>query len=110
MLPPRWEANDMNPVPPGAFPTSSVPVDGYLHVLLTIGLAALVIVLGIVQWSMFGWNRERACLLCPVRLRWVGVVFRLDDADRRIDVLRCAVFGRRPITCGKPCLRAATPA
>jgi hypothetical protein len=111
---PRWHVpcsvNDMNPVPPGVFPTgSSLPVDGYLHLLLTIGLAALIIVLGIVLWSLVCWKREHACLLCPVRLRWVRAVFRLDDEGRRIDVLRCAVFGRRPITCGKPCLRTATP-
>ena len=97
----------MNPVPPGV-PSGSYPVDGYLYILMAITLVAVVIVAGILIWSVMSWNREPARFLCPVRRRRLRVIFRLDDAGRRIDVLRCAVFGRRPITCGKVCLHTTS--
>jgi hypothetical protein len=101
----------MNPVPPGGvFPTGSFPVDGYLHALLVAAVIGFVILVGIVALSVRQWNQERVQLFCPVRLRRVRAVFELDDEGRRIDVLRCSVFGRRPITCGKSCVHRLAPA
>jgi len=97
----------MNPVPPGMFPTGSYPVDGYLHGLMINVFVALMVMAGIVVWSVLHWNEEPARFFCPVRLRRVRAVFRLDEHGRRIDVLRCSVFGRRPLSCGKACLRTA---
>ena len=98
----------MNPVPPGVV-SGSYPVDGYLYVLMGVALAALIIVLAIFIWSVLSWNRESARLFCPVRLRRIRAVFRLDEEGRRIDVLRCTAFGRKPITCGKMCLYTTSP-
>jgi hypothetical protein len=98
----------MNPVPPGVFPTGSYPVDGYLDLFMVGVLVAFAVVLGIIVWSVLYWNEEPARFVCPVRLRRVRAVFRLDDDGRRIDVLRCSVFRRTPITCGKPCTRTAS--
>ena len=97
----------MNPVPPGVFPTDTFPVDGYLHGLMIVAFGALIIMVGIVVWSVLHWNEDPARFFCPVRLRRVRAVFRLDEHGRRIDVLRCSVFGRRSITCGKPCMHTA---
>jgi hypothetical protein len=53
------------------------------------------------------FRRER--VVCPVRLRRVRVLFRLWPDGAREDVIRCSVFGRGPVTCGKACLdRRAT--
>ena len=97
----------MNPVPPGVFfPPYSV--DSHLSVLVAVAVMALIIVLGTIVWSVLSWNREPVRLVCPARLRRVRAVFRLDRNGKRIDVLRCSVFGRRPITCGKVCLHTAS--
>jgi hypothetical protein len=42
-------------------------------------------------------------LFCPVRRRLAKVTFLVTAAGQRIDVVRCTIFGRRPITCGKVC-------
>ena len=97
----------MNPIPPGVFPTDAYSIDGYLHGLMIAGFVALIVMVGIAVWSVFHWNEEPVRFFCPVRLRRVRAVFRLDDDGRRLDVLRCNVFGRRAITCGKPCVHTA---
>ena len=94
----------MNPVPPSVFPTGSYPVDGYLEILTMAGLVAFMVMLGIFAWSVLHSNQESERFVCPVRLRRIRAVFRLDDDGRRVDVLRCSVFRRRAITCGKPCV------
>ena len=95
----------MNPIP--QFPT--LPPPGAVDLALLLGLLALAVVLGgavILGLSMLGSRearRERTRLVCPVRLRPARVVFGLDRLGRRVDVIRCSVFGPRPITCGKVC-------
>ena len=97
----------MNRLPPVPFPIGPVPVDTYLDLLPLVGIVALIMLIGILAWGTLTWNREAVHLFCPARRRWVRAVFRLDADGRRTDVLRCSVFGRRPITCGKPCLGTA---
>src|SRR5262245_29860135 len=89
-------------------PTDAYSIDGYLqHGLMIARFVALIVMVGIV-WSVLHCNEEPARFLCPVRLRRVRAVFRLDEDGRRIDVLRCNVFGRHSITCGKPCVHTAS--
>ena len=100
----------MNPIPPSApiGPTGAIfPSGGYLHLIMLLAVVALFVTYGALFWAFFRRTRLRKRLHCPVRLRAADVLFRLAPDGARIDVLRCSVFGRRPITCGKVCLRPA---
>lgn len=95
----------MNPIPPVTpIATSSLLIDGYLQLLMVLGVVALMLVFGMMLWTGRGLKRERIRLHCPVRLRPARVLFRLAPDGKRIDVLHCSVFGRQCITCGKACL------
>jgi len=97
----------MNPIPipqPGPIATT-LYTNGYLHALTLITIASLAVIFVMMLWTMWHATREGARLRCPLRLRRARILFRLGDAGERIDVIRCSIFGRRPVTCGKACLR-----
>ena len=95
----------MNPIPHGgAIPVAPVVFDGYLELILVLTIASLFVMFGMFLWSVRDVVRERRWLFCPIRLRVVMVLFRLAPNGQRTDVIRCSVFGRRPVTCGKVCL------
>jgi hypothetical protein len=73
-------------------------------VVMVGSVASLVFILGMLVWAAWNTIRERVRLDCPVRRRRATLLFRLAPSGRRLDVLRCSVFGARPITCGKVCL------
>lgn len=91
----------MNPIPQAPIPTGTLFLNGYLELL---AVASILVIVGMTLWVVRSAIRERVRLMCPVRLRRVRVLFRLAPDGKRADVLRCSVFGRRPITCGKVCL------
>ncbi|HJQ83435.1 MAG TPA: hypothetical protein VKA21_05120 [Candidatus Binatia bacterium] len=88
-------------------PTVPVGLNGYLDLVMLASLATVVVIFALLLWSVRAEVRERIRLFCPVRLRRVRVLFRIAPNGQREDVLRCSVFGRRPVTCGKVCLHAA---
>jgi hypothetical protein len=100
----------MNPIPPGVIPQSPLAVQGHLEFLLFLTVAAIVVLFVMSLRELRGLYRWRERVLCPLRLRTVRVDFRIGADGRRADVLRCSLFGRRPITCGKRCLNGAAPA
>jgi hypothetical protein len=82
-----------------------------LELVMVATIAALLVVFGALLWrALRSVARERARVICPVRLRPAKVGFALAPDGTRADVLRCSVFGRRPITCGKACLPRRTAA
>ena len=92
----------MIPIPhDGGIPSVPLFVNGYLDLLMVLSLVALAVVFVAMLWAA----RRPERVFCPVRLRRVRVSFRLAPNGARSDVVRCAVFGRRPITCGKPCVQ-----
>jgi hypothetical protein len=95
----------MNPIP-----ATPLFLNGYLDLIAVLAAASLAILFGMLLWNVRAVTRERLWIFCPVRLRSVMVLFRLAPNGARSDVLRCSVFGRRPITCGKVCLHHATSA
>jgi len=98
----------MNPIPipqPGPVPTTLF-TNGYLHALMLVTIVSLAVIFVMMLWTMWRATRERARVRCPVRLRRARVLFRLGAAGERTDVVRCSIFGRRPVTCGEACLRA----
>jgi hypothetical protein len=101
----------MNPIPQaGPVPTPVLFVNGYLELIMLLSIVSLVVIFGMLFWTIWGVTRERLRLFCPVRLRPVRVLFRLAPDGKRVDILRCSVFGRRPISCGKVCLHQAARA
>ena len=94
----------MNPIPQTGPIGTAFFTNGWLDVMMLITIVSLAVIFVMMLWTMWRATREGARLLCPVRLRRVRVLFRLGGAGERIDVVRCSVFGRRPITCGKVCL------
>jgi hypothetical protein len=102
MLSSRREVTAMIPIPhDGGIPSVPLFVNGYLDLLMVLSLVALAIVFAAMLWAA----RRPEQVFCPVRLRRVRVLFRLAPNGARTDVVRCAVFGQRPITCGKPCVQ-----
>jgi len=96
----------MNPIPipqPGPVPTTFF-TSGHLHAIMLFTIASLAVLFVMMLWSMWQATREGAHLRCPVRLRRARILFRLGAAGERIDIVRCSIFGRRPVTCGKACL------
>lgn len=100
----------MNPIPPGAIPTNLLVVHGYLEVLLLLIVVSLGVLFALSLRELRGVDRWRDRLRCPVRLRTARVEFRLGGDGKPTDVLRCSIFGRRPITCGKACLHQGATA
>ena len=100
----------MNPIPPGVVPPASAAINGYLEALLLFTVASLIVIFIMSLREMRGQYRRRVKLFCPVRLRRVRVLFGLWPDGEPADVLRCSVFGRRPVTCGKVCLNRGAPA
>src|SRR5437667_12852151 len=100
----------MNPIPPGVIPHGPVAVHGYLEFLLLLTVASLVVLFVMSLREVRGLHRWRERLRCPVRLRPARVDFRIGAEGRPADVLRCSIFGRRTITCGKACLHPTAPA
>jgi hypothetical protein len=100
----------MNPIPPGVAPPVSVALNGYLEVLLLLVVASLIVLFIMALREIGGASRRRERLFCPERLRRVRVLFRLWPDGEPADVIRCSVFGRRPVTCGKVCLNRGVPA
>lgn len=98
----------MNPIPTGAILQTSVVVE--LEALLLLTVASLVVIFLMSLRELRGGSRWRARLRCPVRLRTARVAFRIGADGKPADVVRCSIFGRRPITCGKACLHHAVAA
>ena len=102
----------MNPFP--QFPI--LPAPGWIDLVALVGVAAVAavvgagVILGLTIWSARDTGREGARIICPIGLRPVRVLFRVSPLGRRVDVLRCSMFGRGPITCGKGCLHPAPAA
>ena len=94
----------MNPIPQAPLPTPPLFVNGYLELIMLLSIVSLLVIFGMLFWSIRDVTRERLSLFCPVRLRRVRVLFRLAPDGKRTDIVRCSVFGRRPVTCGKVCL------
>jgi len=95
----------MNPIPQaGPIPTTLF-TNGSLQALMLLTVVSLAVIFVMMLWTMWHATRERVRLRCPVRLRRVRVLFRLGAAGERIDIVRCSIFGRRPVTCGKVCLQ-----
>ena len=95
----------MNPIPQAPIPGPNLFMNGYLELIMLLSIASLVVIFGLLFWSIRNVSREQLSLLCPVRLRRVRVLFRLAPDGKRTDILRCSVFGRHPVTCGKVCLQ-----
>ena len=70
--------------------------------------AALSIPILVVIQTLRKAARSRK-LKCPVRLRPARVLFSVAPNGRRLDVMRCSIFGRRTPSCGKVCIYT-TPA
>jgi hypothetical protein len=99
----------MNPIPTPIMPPLALLPDGWLQLLVLLCMVALLVTYGALLWLPFSLTRLRERVDCPVRLRRAKVLFRLAPDGRRVDVLRCSVFGRRPVTCGKVCLHKENP-
>jgi hypothetical protein len=94
----------MNPIPPGVAPPIPIALNGYVELLLVLTMVSLFVIFALALWETRGASRRQERLFCPVRRRRVRVLFRLWPGGDPADVIRCSVFGRRPITCGKACL------
>jgi|SRR5262245_2830658 len=94
----------MNPIPQAGPISTTLFTNGWLHALMLITIASLAVMFVMMLWTMWRATREGAHLRCPVRLRRARVLFRLGAVGERIDIVRCSIFGRRPVTCGKACL------
>jgi hypothetical protein len=81
-----------------------IPVPIAMEFILLLTIASLVVLFALAMNEIRGAYRRRERLFCPVRLRRVRVLFRLWPDGAPADVIRCSVFGRRPVTCGKVCL------
>jgi uncharacterized membrane protein len=93
----------MNPIPP-AIPTLPIGV-GYVDLFMLISVVSLIVIFGLMLWPGSAL-RDRERLVCPGRGKRVRVLFGLEPSGRRVDVLRCSVFGRGPVTCDKRCMHA----
>jgi hypothetical protein len=91
----------MNPIPP-AIPTLPIGI-GYVDLFMLLSIVALMVIFGLMLWPGSAM-RDRERLVCPERQKSVRVVFGLGPGGRRVDVLRCSVFGHGPVTCEKRCL------
>ena len=81
----------------------------FFEVAVVLVIAVLLVIAGMAVRDIGRAYFRRERFVCPVRLRRVRVLFRLWPDGAREDVIRCSVFGRRPVTCGKVCLdRRAT--
>ena len=87
------------PIPPPAFSVGNLT--GLILVVTIVSLAALF---ALALWEIGRSGQRAVRLRCPVRLRRVRVLFGVGPHGEPVDVIRCSVFGRRPVTCGKVCL------
>jgi len=95
----------MNPLTVnGGIPSNPLLVNGYLELITLLSVAAVVVVFGMMLWMARGTDKRRERLVCPARLRGARVLMRVAPNGRPRDVIRCSIFGRRPITCGKVCM------
>jgi hypothetical protein len=102
----------MNPIPhPGIIdPAAAVAFEGYLRLAMLLAIVALLVGYAVLVGAVRNAFRRREWLFCPVRLRKARVDFQLAGDGTATDVLRCSIFGRRPVTCGKACMPAAARA
>jgi hypothetical protein len=77
-------------------------VNGVLEFILLLTIASIAAMFVMSLNELRGYYR--AHLRCPVRLRPARVDFEMGPGGKATDVLRCSIFGRRPITCGKACM------
>jgi hypothetical protein len=98
----------MNPMPSsGTIPTTPFLVNGYVEFAMVLSVLSLLVVFGMLLWSTRAERRQRVTVVCPLRMRPTSVLFRLGLTGIRTEVIRCAVFGRGAVTCGKACLPRA---
>ena len=93
----------MNPIPP-AIPTLPIGI-GYVDLFMLLSIVGLMVTFGLMLWPGSAM-RDRERVVCPGSGKRVRVVFGLGPGGRRVDVLRCSVFGHGPVTCDKGCLHA----
>lgn len=94
----------------GVMPPLPLPADGYATLIMLLGIASAVVVFGMMLWAIRGTVRRRERINCPVQLRPARVLFALGPGYARRDIVRCSLFGRRRVTCGKVCLHTPTRA
>jgi hypothetical protein len=80
-------------------------VNGVLEFVMLLTIASIAVLFVMSLNELRGYYRAQ--LRCPVRLRPARVDFEIGPGSKSTDVLRCSIFGRRPITCGKACLPQA---
>jgi hypothetical protein len=95
------EAMTAMPIPPLTF-----SVGNLMALVVVVTIVSLAALFALALWEIGRSGRRTVRLRCPVRLRRVRVVFGTGPHGEPVDVVRCSVFGRRPITCGKACLHA----
>ena len=91
----------MNPIPPGPMAEPWLSVNGVLQFIMLLTIVSIAVLFVMSLNELRGYHRMR--LRCPVRLRPARVDFEMGPGGKTTDVLRCSIFGRRPITCGKAC-------
>ena len=92
----------MNPIPPGPMAGPWLSVNGVLEFIMLLTIASIAVLLVMSLNELRGHYRAR--LRCPVRLRPARVDFEIGPGGKPTDVLRCSIFGRGALTCGKACL------
>jgi hypothetical protein len=98
----------MQPLPnEGGIPSGTIVVNGYLDMIMLITIASLLIIFAMMLWMGWRAGKRRERVSCPVRLRKATITSSMSLTGKRIDVLRCSIFGNRPITCGKACVHQA---
>ena len=96
----------MNPIPQGGtLPNTPLVVNVAVELLLLLTIISMLVIFGMLLWtSLYAATRERVRLVCPKRLGFASVLFRLAPNGRRRDVIHCSLLGRGPFSCGKVCL------
>ena len=93
----------MVPLPPMTDPTIAFdPLP-----MQVVGLCLIVVVLALyAAMTCLGDHADERHEYdyCPVERRMAKVLFRTGPGGERTDVVRCSIFGRRPVTCTKACL------
>ena len=96
----------MNPIPHGGtLPNTPLVVNTAPELLQLLAIVSMFVIFGMLLWtSLYAATRERVRLVCPTRLGFARVLFRLAPNGTRRDVIHCSLLGRGPFSCGKVCL------
>jgi hypothetical protein len=94
----------MNPIPPMRIPPEALPVGVYADPILLIAVAAIAFVFALMVWSAWSGRERRERRICPEQLRAAKIRVALDPIGRPVDVVRCSLLDRGPLTCSKACI------